>query len=128
VTCIIDHLLGLHIKALAHTKWLQMFCTAASCLPGCVCTIDRWDVDIGWDETLQPNKRFGSFVQDAELFDAAFFGVAIPEAAAMDAQQRLLLQASHTAMQGCLPRHLTGAPVKLLIPVCTHDITMTHQM
>jgi acyl transferase domain-containing protein len=66
-------------------------------------------VDIGWDETLQPNKRFGSFVQDAELFDAPFFGVAVPEAAAMDAQQRLLLQASHTAMQGCLPRQLTGA-------------------
>lgn len=72
----------------------------------------RWDVDVGWDETLQPNKRFGSFVQDAELFDAAFFGVAVPEAAAMDAQQRLLLQASHTAMQGCLPRQLAGAAVK----------------
>ena len=85
-----------------------------ACVPG------RWDVDIGWDETLQPNKRFGSFVEDAELFDAAFFGVAVPEAAAMDAQQRLLLQASHTAMQGCLSRQLTGASVKLRCQ-CRHS-------
>lgn len=69
----------------------------------------RWDVDVGWNETLQHNKRFGSFVRDAELFDAGFFGVAVPEATAMDAQQRLLLETSHETMQGSLPRDLTSA-------------------
>ncbi len=65
-------------------------------------------MDIGWNEAAQPNKRFGSFVQNAEMFDAAFFNVAGPEAAAMDAQQRLLLEGTHEALQHALPRDLTG--------------------
>ncbi len=68
----------------------------------------RWDVDTGWFESVAPNKRFGSFVDGAELFDAPFFAVAQPEAAAMDAQQRLLLEAAHEALQLSAPRELTG--------------------
>lgn len=68
----------------------------------------RWDVDVGWNETKAPNKRFGSFVSGAELFDAAFFGIAAPEAGAMDAQQRLLMEGSHEALGHSLPRGLTG--------------------
>lgn len=66
----------------------------------------RWDIDTGWHE-LVPNKRFGSFVEDAERFDAGFYGLAQPEAAAMDAQQRLLLEASWEALHTG-PTSLTG--------------------
>ncbi len=65
----------------------------------------RWDVDTGWNETGTLNKRFGSFVAAPELFDAPFFGV---EAAAMDAQQRLLLEGSWAALAHTLPRALGG--------------------
>ena len=68
----------------------------------------RWDIDTGWFETVAPNKRFGSFVDGAELFDAGFFAVAQPEAVAMDAQQRLLLEACHEALALSAPRDLTG--------------------
>lgn len=68
----------------------------------------RWDVDIGWNERVQPNKRFGSFVPDPDLFDAAFFAIPQPEAQAMDAQQRLLLATSYEALQGSIPRDYTG--------------------
>jgi len=68
----------------------------------------RWDVDIGWNENVQANKRFGSFVPDPELFDATFFGIPQPEAQAMDSQQRLLLQTSYEALQNATPREFTG--------------------
>lgn len=63
---------------------------------------------MGWFETVQPNKRFGSFVDNPEMFDAAFFNVPQPEAQAMDAQQRLLLETSFEAMQGATARDLPG--------------------
>ena len=68
----------------------------------------RWDADTGWHE-LGLNKRFGSFVEDADRFDAGFYSLAQPEAAAMDAQQRLLLEASWEALQHAGPTTLTGA-------------------
>ncbi len=55
-----------------------------------------------------PNKRFGSFVDDVELFDHAFFNTAQPEAEAMDAQQRLLLEAAFEALQCSPPQTFSG--------------------
>lgn len=69
----------------------------------------RWEADIGWYEAFAPNKRFGSFVDDVELFDHAFFSIAQPEAEAMDAQQRLLLEASFEALQCSTPRTFKGS-------------------
>ena len=69
----------------------------------------RWEADIGWNEAYAPNKRFGSFVDDVELFDSAFFSIAQPEAEAMDAQQRLLLESSYEAMRSSTPRTFAGA-------------------
>ena len=68
----------------------------------------RWGADVGWHEGGTLNKRFGAFVDGAELFDAHAFGIAAPEAVAMDAQQRLLLEAAHEALAGSAPRALTG--------------------
>ena len=66
---------------------------AASLVPA-----NRWDVDVGWFEHTTPNKRFGSFIEGAELFDNVFFGISGQEASAMDAQQRLALEGSWEAL------------------------------
>ena len=68
----------------------------------------RWGVDVGWNERLQPNKRFGSFIPNPELFDASFFSIPQPEAQAMDAQQRLLLETSFEALHSSSPRTLSS--------------------
>ena len=84
--------------------YLQLAFTG--CIPDLACTC-RWDVDTGWHET-GPNKRFGSFVDDAEAFDSSFFSIAQPEAAAMDAQQRLLLESCWEALSYSTGRVHTG--------------------
>lgn len=95
-----------------HGKLARHPLSSAICLKQCVPAeaifLCRWDVDTGWFETVAPNKRFGSFVDDVEIFDNAFFGVAQPEAVAMDAQQRILLEASFEALQFSAPRELKG--------------------
>ncbi|PSC74592.1 Polyketide synthase isoform A [Micractinium conductrix] len=58
----------------------------------------RWDVDVGWPGESALPKQFGSFVEGAELFDHVFFAVSAPEALAMDAQQRLLLEGCWEAL------------------------------
>ena len=40
----------------------------------------RWDVDRGWPGEGSAPKRFGSFVEGAELFDPAFFALSPHEA------------------------------------------------
>ncbi|KAK9841867.1 hypothetical protein WJX81_008145 [Elliptochloris bilobata] len=68
----------------------------------------RWDVEVGWHGEGALSRRFGAFVDSADLFDARAFGIAAPEAAAMDAQQRLLLEAAHEALAGASPRALSA--------------------
>jgi acyl transferase domain-containing protein len=80
----------------------------------------RWDADAahapagaGNAAAPQPRvaTRFGAFVSDVAAFDAAAFGISVPEAAAMDPQTRALLE--HTAAaataSGRCPRQLAGA-------------------
>uniref|UniRef100_A0A0G4HR60 Uncharacterized protein n=1 Tax=Chromera velia CCMP2878 TaxID=1169474 RepID=A0A0G4HR60_9ALVE len=65
----------------------------------------RWEVDDFFDP--DPNAeggmkmyvKVGGFLEDAHLFDNAFFRVSPAEAKAMDPQQRLLLEASYEAFQ-----------------------------
>ena len=80
-------------------------------------TLRRWDVDVGWNEGPTLNKRFGSFVLNAEAFDAAFFSIPAPEAAAMDAQQRLLLETSFEALGASAPCFLTGFWVSVILSI-----------
>lgn len=54
--------------------------------------MDRWDAD-GLPEAVV-GGRFGGFVADWAGFDAAAFGISPLEAALMDPQQRVLLEAS----------------------------------
>ncbi|PRW20711.1 polyketide synthase [Chlorella sorokiniana] len=74
----------------------------------------RWDVEqAGSTEVL--SKRVGSFVQGAELFDDSFFALSTQEASAMDAQQRLLLEAcwealGHSTIYDSCQHGVCGAP------------------
>jgi acyl transferase domain-containing protein/acyl-CoA synthetase (AMP-forming)/AMP-acid ligase II/acyl carrier protein len=56
--------------------------------------IERWQMPDG-------NRTFaaGSFVDHPELFDAGFFGISPKEAAALDPQQRMLLETAFLALQ-----------------------------
>ena len=64
----------------------------------------RWDADSALGQGHSMQARFGSFMQDVELFDPAVFGLSAGEASTMDPQQRCLLQctaeALHSQRQG----------------------------
>ena len=93
--------------------------SAACDVPGACALKDLWDaLEAGadavtevpllrWDhaEYYAPEPaagrtyaRHGGFVEGADLFDAAFFGVGPAEAQATDPQQRLLLTTAHQAL------------------------------
>jgi hypothetical protein len=101
--------------------------------------LTRWDVDQGWAGETSLPKRFGSIVDGAELFDHHFFAVSLQEvrcgkhqaslacavltlctlcctlglqAAAMDAQQRLLLEACWEALSAGASDALRGSDAK----------------
>lgn len=56
--------------------------------------------------------RFGGWLPSVDTFDAAFFGISVPEAELMDAQQRMLLEVSWEAMHQVLM--LCSLPSKML--------------
>lgn len=49
----------------------------------------RWDADRGWPGEGAAPKRFGSFVEEAELFDPAFFALSPQEVRLQCGQQCL---------------------------------------
>ncbi|MEV5748923.1 SDR family NAD(P)-dependent oxidoreductase [Actinoallomurus sp. NPDC052308] len=88
---------------------------------------DRWDVDAFYDPDREvparSNTRWAATLDDITGFDAAFFGISPAEAASMDPQHRLLLEASWEALEyaGIPPRDVTGARGGVFVGIWSQD-------
>ncbi|GAX72978.1 hypothetical protein CEUSTIGMA_g431.t1, partial [Chlamydomonas eustigma] len=58
----------------------------------------RWDMEQASFRMGDLSVRFGSFIDNAEMFDAAAFGVSDAESALMDPQQRILMECTAEAL------------------------------
>jgi len=93
---------------------------------------DRWDVDAFYDpDPAAPGRmttRWGGFIGDAAKFDADFFGIAPREAAAMDPQQRVLLEVGWEALEhaGIRPDSLSGTRTGVMVGLSTWDYAIVN--
>ncbi|MEU8827591.1 type I polyketide synthase [Streptomyces sp. NPDC048636] len=95
--------------------------------------VSAFPTDRGWDlENLyhpDPDHhgtsivRAGGFIHDASAFDADFFGIGEREAAAIEPQQRMLLELAWEAVEsaGIAPSTLRGSSTGVYTGVMYHD-------
>ena len=83
---------------------------------------ERWDAS----QQLDPEKAVqavGGFLEDVDKFDPTFFGISPREAQDIDPQQRLMLEASWTALEdgGQRPEALAGTRTGVYVGASWHD-------
>lgn len=88
---------------------------------------DRWDWRAVYGEPhTEKNKtknKWGGFINNADTFDAQFFGITPVEAELMDPQQRIFLQIVWGAIEnaGYDPRSLSGTKTGVFVGAGTSD-------
>ncbi|MBV8346953.1 MAG: type I polyketide synthase, partial [Mycolicibacterium sp.] len=93
---------------------------------------DRWDAEEFYDpDPLAPGRmttKWGGFVSDVAGFDADFFGITPREAAAMDPQQRILLEVAWEALEhaGIPPDSLGGTRTGVMMGLSAWDYTIVN--
>jgi acyl transferase domain-containing protein len=86
----------------------------------------RWDIDRYHSEQPNPgtmNTRYAHFIDDVDLFDHEFFGISPVEAAALDPQQRLVLQSAWRAIEDAAldPRALAGTDTGVFVGMMSSE-------
>jgi phthiocerol/phenolphthiocerol synthesis type-I polyketide synthase D len=93
---------------------------------------NRWDADAFYDpDPAAPGRmttKWGGFVADVAGFDADFFAISPREAAAMDPQQRMLLEVAWEALEhaGIPPDSLGGTRTGVMMGLSTWDYTIVN--
>jgi phthiocerol/phenolphthiocerol synthesis type-I polyketide synthase C len=83
---------------------------------------ERWDAGAQLDPE-KPVQSVGGFLDGVDQFDPTFFGISPREAEDIDPQQRLMLEASWTALEdgGQRPETLSGTRTGVYVGASWHD-------
>ncbi len=86
----------------------------------------RWSAELFDPKPGRPGKlatKWGGFLDDVELFDAGFFGIASREASRLDPQQRIVLETAWEALEhaGQSPDRLSGSMTGVYLGKSSRD-------
>lgn len=87
---------------------------------------DRWSLQKFYSTEPAPGKtqsRWGGYVRNIDQFDPQLFGIAPREAAAMDPQQRMLLEVAWRALEdgGLAVEKIAGQNVSVFVGISSFD-------
>ncbi|CAL6312636.1 unnamed protein product [Bathycoccus prasinos] len=93
---------------------------------------DRWEIDIDQscygisyrrDPDVEPYSRHGSFINDIDSFDIAYFNIAYDEASSIDPQQRMILKTCSESIfiSNLQLKDIRGSDTAVFIGICNND-------